>query len=85
MRYYKTCSEGYLIAIGSGGKQGETISEYECEEIKSALNHMPEKDGYCYRLKTDLSYEAFEAEKMTIKPDDSEYAEAGKILLGVSE
>lgn len=87
MRYYKTYDDGYIISVGSGGQQGETITKDEYDEIVNVIKNIPIKDGYYYRLKLNLSYEEFKAEEIEIpiEPDDSEYTEAGKILLGVSE
>lgn len=59
MSYYKVTSNDYILAIGTGNV-GEKITESEYNEILSVIHSAPYKDGYGYRLKTDLSWEEYE-------------------------
>jgi hypothetical protein len=84
MRYYKLIRDGYIISIGVG-ECGVEISKEEYDSIKSVFETYPYKDGYYYKLKLDLTWEEHESEVVEIEPTETEYSEAGKILMGVSE
>lgn len=79
MRYYKSISNGYIITIGTGDG-GEEISEAEYAEIESVIkNRQKTTDSTGYKLKTDLTWEAFE-----IEPGESDISneEVLDIILG---
>ena len=66
---------------------GKEITEADYNHIKAIIDSRPAApDGYGYRLTESLEWELYElppAEEDAAT--DEEYAEAGKILLGVSE
>ena len=67
--------------------RGKEITEADYNHIKAIIDSRPAApDGYGYRLTESLEWELYElppAEEDAAT--DEEYAEAGKILLGVSE
>ena len=84
MRYYKLIEDGYIIMIGTGGG-GTEITEDEYNRIKAVIAAKPERTGTTdYRLKPDLTWEAYEREP---EPEDDELSpeEALDILLGGAE
>ena len=59
MRYYKIIDSGYIISVGSGFG-GTEITEQEYAEILTIIRNKPTaRDGYDYRLKTDLILEEY--------------------------
>lgn len=59
MRYYKTIDSGYIISIGTGSG-GEEITEQEYAEILATIRNKPTaREGFDYRLKTDLTWEEY--------------------------
>ena len=59
MRYYKNISNGYVISVGVG--EGFTeITQEEYNTLLSKIHEKPTKDGYAYRLKSDLTWEEYE-------------------------
>ena len=84
MRFYKTIDNGYIISIGTGNG-GEEITEQEYAEILSVIRNKPTPlDGHDYRLKTDLTWEAYEIDPPDPDPELDD-AEALDILLGGEE
>lgn len=84
MRYYKTIDNGYITAIGTGGG-GVEVTEAEYNRIMAVIQTKQERtETTDYRLKTDLTWEAY-----TVEPpvDDEEISdeEALDILLGGAE
>lgn len=70
MRYYKTLDNGYIIAIGIGNG-GTEITEQEYAEILAVIRSKPTaRDGYDYRLKTDLTWEEYELPPMPEPSDE---------------
>ena len=68
MRYYKTIDNGYILSIGTGPR-GTEITEAEYAEILTAIRNKPTpRDGYDYRLKTDLSWEEYELPPVEPEP-----------------
>lgn len=60
MRHFKIIDNDYIIAIGTGASN-EEITEEEYTEILTAIHNKPAaRDGYDYRLKTDLTWEEYE-------------------------
>lgn len=83
MRFYKQTSNSYIIAIGTG-YGGTEISEAEYNDIMAIIQNCPAEKGKGYRLKTDLTLEAYD---LPPKPEPSDAdelsdAEALNILLG---
>ena len=73
MNYYKVISNGYILAVGTGNV-GEKITESEYNEILSVIHSAPYKDGYGYRLKTDLTWEEYELPPVEPEPLTDEEA-----------
>lgn len=85
MRYYKNVKDGYILYIGTGNGFTE-ITQEEYENILSVIKNRLIETGKVYKLKEDLTWEEYEIEIVeTDEPTDEDYAEVGKILLGVSE
>lgn len=82
MRYYKLIDNGYILAIGTGNG-GEEITESEYDEIMTVIRNHPVREGYGYRLKTDLTWEEYE--NPTPPPDPSEEVSADEIADALEE
>lgn len=68
MRYYKTIGNGYILSIGTGNG-GTEITEQEYAEILDVIRNKPTaRDGYDYRLKTDLTWEEYELPPVEPEP-----------------
>lgn len=83
MKYYKYTDSGYIITVGTGG-MGVEITEEEYAEILAIIHNKPQRtETTDYRLKTDLTWEAYEVEPQP-DPEDEEVddSEALSILLG---
>lgn len=83
MRFYKQASNNYIIAVGTGSG-GTEITESEYTEIRSIIQNRPQTDGKGYRLKTDMTWEAYDLPPEPEPSDDYEIStdEALNILLG---
>lgn len=83
MRYNKYISGDEIIAIGKGAG-GVEITETEYNEIMSIIQNRPAAEGKGYRLKTDLTWEAYDLPPEPEPSDEDELsdAEALNILLG---
>lgn len=83
MRFYKQVSNNYIIAVGTGSG-GTEITESEYTEIRSIIQNRPQTDGKGYRLKTDMTWEAYDLPPEPEPSDEDELsdAEALNILLG---
>lgn len=79
MAYYKNADEDYIYSIGTAAI-GEEITEEEYNAILSALKNCPNREGYGYTLKTDLTWESYHVEPCPEPDPDPE--EALSILLG---
>lgn len=78
--------EGYIVAFGKAETEVETDEYILLTEVVKSKPTPP--TGYDYRLKEDLTWELFELPQCSESESfysDSDYAEAGKILMGVSE
>lgn len=92
MRYFKSLSDGYIYAIGTG-PGGTEITEAEYNDIKSVIGNMPQAEsGYWYRLTDSLVWEKYEIITPTPEPTTEgriaaleEQLAAAKILLGLEE
>lgn len=92
MRYFKSLSDGYIYAIGTG-PGGTEITEAEYKSIKSVIGNMPQAEsGYWYRLTDSLVWEKYEIITPAPEPTTEnriaaleEQLAAAKILLGLEE
>lgn len=86
MRYNKQTSNNYIIAIGTG-YGGTEISEAEYNEIMAIIQNRPSAEGKGYRLKTDLTWEAYDLPPVPEPSDEDELsdAEALNVIMGVTE
>lgn len=65
---------------------GKEITQEEYNNITVMLENPPiAPNGYEYFLNSNLEWELYELPVIEEEPTEEEYAEAGKILLGVSE
>ena len=82
-RYYKQTDDVYILAVGVG-VGGMEISAAEYSEILSIIQNRPIAEGKGYRLKTDLTWEAYDMPPEPEPSDEDELsdAEALNILLG---
>lgn len=85
MRYYKQLSDNYIIAIGTG-TGGTEITETEYNSILSVIQSRPTSETQGYRLRTDLTWEAYDLPPEPEPSDEDEISneEALNILLGGS-
>lgn len=85
MRYYKQTSNNYIIAIGTG-LGGTEITKAEYDEIMAIIQNRPSAEGKGYRLKTDLTWEAYDLPPEPEPSDEDELsdAEALKVIMGVT-
>ena len=79
---FKIVSNGYILGVGVGSK-GVEITEAEYNELTEIFHAMPVKEGYGYRLKTDLTWEEYKVEPEPV--DEIPPEGALEILMGVSE
>ena len=84
MKYVIYIEEGYITAIGTGSS-GTEITEEEYNNILNIIrNKPPRTDTTDYRLKEDLTWEPYDAGPIPDpEPTDADYAEIGRILMGV--
>ena len=81
--YYKYVKEEYIIAVGTGG-MGEVITQEEYDEIMTAIQNRPVgTETIDYKLKTDLTWEAYELEPVGEEEPTAE--EVLDILTGGAE
>lgn len=85
MRYYKKTIDGCIVAVGTGNV-GEEITETEYNSILSVIQSRPVSDTQGYRLRTDLTWEAYDLPPEPEPSDDDELSneEAFNILIGGS-
>ena len=87
MRYFvQYGKKNHIIAIGTGAG-GTEITEAEYNEIMAIIQNRPSADGKGYRLKTDLTWEAYDLPPEPEPSDEDEIStdEALNILLGVAQ
>jgi len=86
MRYNKQIFNGFIVAVGSFNG-GEEISEAEYNTILEVVRNKPTAtETTDYRLREDLTWEAYEVEPPEpSEPSVEDKAEAYDILMGVSE
>ena len=85
MVYYKQLSDNYILAIGTG-PGGTEITETEYNSILSVIQSRPTSETQGYRLRTDLTLEAYDIPPEPEPSDDDEISdeEAFNILIGGS-
>lgn len=85
VRHYKQTSDNYIIAIGTG-YGGEEIAETEYNEIMAIIQNRPTAEGKGHRLKTDLTWEAYDLPPEPEPSDEDELsdAEALNVIMGVT-
>ena len=85
MRYYKQLSDNYILAIGTG-PGGTEITETEYNSILSVIQSRPTSETQGYRLRADLTWEAYDLPPAPEPSDDDELSneEAFNILIGGS-
>lgn len=86
MRYYAQYTDnGTLIAIGTGAG-GTEITKAEYDEIMAIIQNRPAAEGKGYRLKTDLTWEAYDLPPEPEPSDEDELsdAEALNVIMGVT-
>ena len=83
MKYNKQVSNSYISAIGTG-HGGVEITEDEYNAIMDVIKNRPSAEGKGYRLKTDLTWEAYDLPPEPEPSDEDEVsdAQALNILLG---
>ena len=83
MQYYKTVSEEILVSIGTINADGDgNITAEEYDSLLTMIRQMP--DGKRIHDNGDGTYSYEDAPPMPDpEPTDDDYAEAGKILMGV--
>ena len=83
--YFKQLQNNYIIAIGTGAG-GTEISEAEYNDIMAIIQNRPAAEGKGYRLKTDLTWEAYDLPPEPEPSDEDELsdAEALNIIMGVT-
>lgn len=81
--YIKAIENGYITAVGTG-IVGEEITESEYDEILSVIRNKPKAEGKGYKLKTDLTWEAYDL-PIPSEDDELDDAEALSIITGESE
>lgn len=74
MGYFKIVADGYIEAIGTGARDEITAEEYN-EILDAIRNKPPRTDTTDYKLKEDLTWEAYEHE-----PDPEPEPTAEEIL-----
>lgn len=85
MRYYKQLSDNYILAIGTG-PGGTEITETEYNSILSVIQSRPTSETQGYRLRIDLTWEAYDLPPEPEPSDEDEISdeEAFNILIGGS-
>lgn len=84
MRYFvQYGKKNHIIAIGTGAG-GTEITKVEYDEIMAIIQNRPAAEGKGYRLKTDLTWEAYDLPPAPEPSDADELSDtqALNILLG---
>lgn len=85
MRHYKQVSGEDILAVGMGTGYTE-ITEAEYNAILAVIRNRPAAEGKGYRLKTDLTWEAYDLPPAPEPSDGDELtdAQALNMILGVT-
>ena len=83
--YFQRLQNNYIIAIGTGAG-GTEITKAEYDEIMAIIQNRPATEGKGYRLKTDLTWEAYDLPPEPEPSDEDEIsdAEALNVIMGVT-
>lgn len=83
--YFKQLQNNYIIAIGTGAG-GTEITKAEYDEIMAIIQNRPAAEGKGYRLKTDLTWEAYDLPPKPEPSDEDELSdsEALNVIMGVT-
>ena len=83
MMFYKMIENGYITSVGTGGKGGTEVSEAEYNMILNAIHDKPSPVGEIdYRLRENLTWEAYQPEPPEPEAADLTDEEALEIILG---
>lgn len=86
MRFYKQIENGYISSVGTCGRGGTEVSEAEYKTILEAIHAKPEATGTTdYRLREDLTWEAYEVEPPEPEEDELGPDEVLDIIFGGGE
>ena len=86
MRYFvQYGKKNHIIAIGTGAG-GTEVTKVEYDEIMAIIQNRPAAEGKGYRLKSDLTWEAYDLPPEPEPSDEDELsdAEALNVILGVT-
>jgi len=77
--------KNHIIAIGTGAG-GTEVTKVEYDEIMAIIQNRPAAEGKGYRLKSDLTWEAYDLPPEPEPSDEDELsdAEALNVILGVT-
>lgn len=79
--FYKILNNGYINGFGTNGADSATeIPEAEYVQIQTVFRERPNREGYSYLLREDLTWEEVE-----IPDPDVDEAEAFDIIFGGAE
>ena len=83
--YFKQLQNNYIIAIGTGAGSTE-ITKAEYDEIMAIIQNRPAAEGKGYRVKTDLTWEAYDLPPEPEPSDEDELSdtEALNVIMGVT-
>ena len=83
--YFKQLQNNYIISIGTGAG-GTEITKAEYDEIMAIIQSRPADEGKGYRLKTDLTWEAYDLPPEPKPSDEDELSdtEALNVIMGVT-
>lgn len=70
VRRYSITDADYIIAIGTGAVGGNEIPEAEYNEILAVIQSCPNEEGKGYKLRTDLTWEEYDAPTPVEEPSD---------------
>lgn len=83
MRFYKQIENSYILSVGTGGRGGTEVSEAEYRMILDVIHAKPEATGNTdYRLRGDLTWEAYEVDPLEPEEDELTDEEALEIIMG---
>lgn len=82
-KYYKQIEDNCIISININGS-GDEITVDEYYSILSIIQNHPQAEGKGYKLKTDLTWEAYDLPSAPEPSDEDELSntEALNIILG---
>ena len=81
--YFLNEENGYIISVQEGGSGSREITAEEYAAVLEAIAKRPEKEGYVYRLKADLTWEEYGLPPVEEDPDpEISDSEALGIILG---